>query len=719
MKNKSYSTLIYLVFSILLAAYSCSPKTGKDLQTQPDATTSEGETWRSEVPQPGPAPAFNLGDYEEFSLDNGLKVIVVENHKLPVISYQLFVDKGPVKEGDITGVSSIAGQMLATGTTSRTKAEIDDELDFIAASLNTNSNGFFASTLKKHSDVLLELAADVLFNPSFPESEFDRIIQNTKSGLTFQKSDPSSIASNVGNAILYGKDHPYGEFTTEKTIEAITLDDVRDYYKKYYLPDVSYLIVVGDITKEEARQQAEQYFGKWEKQPSFRPLVPDNVEAPAERTVSFTNKDGAVQSVITVTQPVDFKPDTEDRIAASVMNTVLGGYFGSRLNKNIREDKGYTYGIRSGLSPDRYIGDFSISASVRNEVTDSTLTEILYELEKIRSEEVGEKELTLVKNVLTGQFARGLEQPRTIAQYALNIARYNLPKDYYKTYLERLNAVTPEQIRAAANKYIRPDQMHFFIVGNEAEVASSLAGFDQDGTIDFYDEYANKIEKSQEEDAGDVSAEDVINHYLKAIGGRDAVENVKSFSMTSKASTPMGDVTTSITGKNNEKVRMKVEASGMVVQEIVFNGTKAKIGGVQGSQTIDDPEEFDRYRSMAAFADELDYFSSDAYEVSYGGKESVDGEPAYKIQVKSTDGTRKTEYYSVESGLKLKEVINVEANGQQISTTQVFSDYEAQEGILIPMKVTMSGGGMPFEMVTEVEKVEINPEIADSEFAIE
>lgn len=707
-----------------LLIFSCTPKVSQDMQaTTTENNVSDSETWRATPPEPGPAPEFKLGDYNDFTLDNGLKVIVVENHKLPVVSYQLFVDRGPLKEGDIAGVSSITGQMLKTGTENRSKEEIDESLDFIAATLQTTSNGFFASSLKKHSEELLDIATDILYHPNFPQEEFDRIIQTTKSGLAFQKSDPNTISTNVGNAILYGKDHAYGEFTTEESVDAITLDDVRDFYNKYYFPNKAYLIIVGDITTEEAQTQAEEYFASWPRNNDFKTLIPEPVQRPPSNSVSFINKDGAVQSVVSVEQTADFKPDAEDRMAANVMNTILGGYFGSRLNKNIREDKGFTYGIFSSLSPDRYIGGFSASASVRNEVTDSTLTEIFNEINELRNTPVPEDELELVKNVKTGQFARGLENPQTVAQYALNIARYGLPEDYYKTYLERLEKITPADVQQAARKYLDPNRMHIIIVGNESEVADKLLAFDGDQQIDFYDAKANKIEKMADdtggEEEGKVSAESVVERYIQALGGRDNVEAIQSFLYKHKASTPMGDVTTTMEGKDNTKVHMKVEASGMVVQEITFDGLKAKVGGVQGSQVITDPKDFGRFRGMAKFARELEYFTSGDYKVEYVGKETLEGEPVHKLQVSMADGSKFTEYYSVDSGLKLQEIMNVEVNGQQISTTQKFDNYEEVEGVMVPMKMILSGGGMPFEMVTEVAEVQLNPDIPDETFKIE
>lgn len=708
------------VLAVVCFVNACTPKMSQDMSadsTNPPATTESD--WRSRAPEPAPAPEFKLGDYQEFDLENGLKVIIVENHKLPVVSYQLFVDRGPTVESEKAGVSSITGQMLKTGTKSMSKAEIDEKLDFLAATLQTNSSGFYASSLKKHSSELLEIATDILYNPSFPEEEFERIIQTTKSGLAFQKSDPNSISSNVGNAVLYGKEHAYGEFTTEESVDAITLQDVRDFYENYYFPNRTYLIIVGDISADEAKAQAEEYFSAWQPKPGFEPMTPDNVSRPAGNSVSFVNRDGAVQSVLTVAQTADYKPNSPDRIAASVMNTILGGYFGSRLNKNIREDKGYTYGIYSNLSPDRHIGEFSISASVRNEVTDSTLTEILAEIKRLQTEPVDAEELQLVKNVVTGQFARGLESPQTIAQYALNIARYDLPKDYYKTYLERLEKLTPADIQAAAKKYLDPAQLHILVVGNEADVAEKLLRFDSDNTIDFYDAKANKLDKAaMEAEIGSVDAQTVIEKYLKALGGRSAIQNVKSYLLTTKASTPMGDVITTMKGKDNTKVHMKVEASGMVVQEITFNGMKAKVGGVQGNQVITDPKEFDRFKEMAKFAKELDYFKSSNYKISFAGQDKIDDETVYKILIVQADGTNTTEFYSVESGLKVQEITNVEANGQQFSTTQKYSKYERVDGILLPMQMTLSGGGMPFEMVTEVQEVKINVDIPEEEFVI-
>lgn len=719
--NVSFKSYIWAVL-FMAAVVSCTPKMVVE-STTPEVTTPvvDSEAWRAQAPSPSPAPEFNLGDYEEFSLNNGLKVIVVENHKLPVVSFQLFIDRGPILEGDKTGLTSIVGQMLRRGTKNKTKAEIDEEIEFIAATISPSSSGFYGSALKKHTKKLLDLATELIYQPSFPEEEFDKIIQETKSGLTFSKSDPNTISSNVSSAILYGKDHAYGEFVTEETIDNISLDDVKEFYNKYMIPNNAYLIVVGDIDVAEAKQLSTEYFSNWEADPNFKTHVPEFSSPPAHNSVSLIPKEGAVQSVIKISSTLRYPHNSPDRLAASVMNTILGGYFGSRLNKNIREDKGYTYGIRSSLSPDRYIGSFSTSASVRNQVTDSTITEILKEMKRLQTEKVSEEELSLVKNVLTGQFARGLESPQTIARNALNIARYDLPMDYYQTYLSRLEKLTAEDIQAAAKKYLNPDQLQIVIVGNDEEIASGLVAFDGDGKIDYYDINADKVDKKPMVKAADldITAEEIIAHYIDAIGGQDKLTNVKSVVMVTKAETPMGDLSTTIKTKDNSKVNMKMESQGMTIQEIIFNGLKAKVGGMQGSQIIDDPKEFSRFKSMANFCPESSYFSSGEYKIELKGTEELETGTAYKIRLTSMDGTVTTEYYDMKTGLKQKMVNTVSNNGQEIVTQQLLGDYKEVDGIKIPHTITFSGGGMPFEMVQKVEQIEFNTPMDDSVFKVE
>jgi len=407
--------------------------------------------FRSSPPEAGPAPKINIGKANTFKLDNGLQVIVSENHKIPSVSFQVSLKNEQILEYDKVGYVSMAGDLLGRGTTTKSKAEIDEAVDFIGANFNTFGSGMFGSSLTKHMPALLDIMTDVLYNPSMPATELEKIKTQTLTGLEAGKTDPNSISANMRGKVMYGGNHPYGEIQTEDNVKAIDIDACRKYVDEFFIPNNAYLVIVGDITVDAAKDVANKYFGSWERKP-FKPVrhraVPD-----AESTqVQFANKDGAVQSVVNVSYPIDMKPNSPDVIPARVMNTILGGGFSGRLNLNLREDKAYTYGAGSNISSDRLAGSFNASASVRNEVTDSSITQILYELDLITKEPVDAEVLQNTKNFMTGGFARSLESPQTIARFALNRFRNNLPDDYYETYLEKLNAVSVEDIQALSVK---------------------------------------------------------------------------------------------------------------------------------------------------------------------------------------------------------------------------------------------------------------------------
>src|SRR5690606_8979191 len=241
----------------------------------------------------------------------------------------------PIIEGDKAGYVSMAGDLLGTGTTSRSKAQLDEEVDFIGASLNTSSNGIFASSLSKHTDKLLELMTDVLYNPSFAQDELYKVKTQTLSAVAANKEDPGTIAGNVRSVLVYGQDHPYGELTTEKSVESITVDDCKKYYSTYFKPNNAYLAIVGDIDVKTAKKIAEKYFGKWQRGEVTDPTY--NVPQPPRQTyVALVDRPASVQSVINIGYPVTLKPGEPEVIKAGVMNQILGGGFSSRLMQNLR-----------------------------------------------------------------------------------------------------------------------------------------------------------------------------------------------------------------------------------------------------------------------------------------------------------------------------------------------------------------------------------------------
>ncbi|HEX8316380.1 MAG TPA: pitrilysin family protein, partial [Flavisolibacter sp.] len=420
---------------------------------------------RSKAPQPAAAPQIKIGTPATSTLPNGLKIFVVQNTKLPRVSATLSFNQDGIVEGDKTGLTSMAGALMRRGTTKMTKAQLDEEIDFLGGNISTSAFGASASSLRTNFPKIIALMSDVVLRPSLPSSELEKIRKQNMSALQANKDDPGAIADNVVNRLMYGKDHPYGDIETEETLMNVKLEDVKNFFNTYWKPNNAYLVFVGDITPADATKLATQYFGSWKSGTVPKPTYKTPV-APAKTYVAVVDRPASVQSIITFASPVELKPGAPDAIRASVMNNILGGGFSGRLFANLREKYGFTYGAYSNLTNDRLIGNFQAEASVRNEKTDSAIGQFLYEFNRLRTEALPADEVSRMKNYLSGSFARSLESPATIANFALNIARYNLPADYYQNYLKNLGAVTSQDVQAMAAKYVNPTNMHIVIVGN-------------------------------------------------------------------------------------------------------------------------------------------------------------------------------------------------------------------------------------------------------------
>ena len=331
---------------------------------------------------------------------------------------------------------------MGQGTKTITKEAFNEEIDFLGARLYFSSQGAYAQSLSKYFARMMELMADAAINPKFTQEEFDKEKDKLITGLKSEEKVVSSISSRAQRALAYGKNHPYGEFTTESTVNNVTLADVEDFYREYFVPANAYLIVIGDVNFDEVKTLTETYFTSWTKAvpPSFSYSQPKNVP---NTQINFIDMPNAVQSEITVQNIVNLKMKDDDYIAALLANEILGGGSDSRLYSNLREDKGYTYGAYSSIGNDKYgPSRFRASAEVRNMVTDSSVVEMLKELELITSKPVTDEELKNTKALYAGSFIMALEDPETIARYALNVEKENLPKDFYKTFLEKLEKIS-------------------------------------------------------------------------------------------------------------------------------------------------------------------------------------------------------------------------------------------------------------------------------------
>ncbi|MDN4166177.1 pitrilysin family protein [Cytophagales bacterium LB-30] len=668
------------------------------------------QTDRSKLPAPGPAPQINLGEYESFTLKNGLKVFVIQNDKLPRIAFSLILDVDPVMEGEQAGYISMAGQLMRNGTKTRTKEQLDEEVDFIGASLSTSSTGIYASSLSKHTDKLMALMSDVLLNPSFPVEELEKLKKRTLSGLQSSKDNPNAISSNVSNVVRYGAAHPYGEIETEATIEKIDLQSCINYYNTYFKPNVAYLAIVGDINKKDAEKLVNKYFGGWKKGTVPTHSYPAQV-APAKTKVVVVDRPSSVQSVINITYPVDLKPGTPEAIKTRVMNQILGGSGTARLFMNLREDKAFTYGAYSSLSADELVGTFSANASVRNEVTDSAVVELLYEMNKIVKEKVTEEELQKVKNNITGSFARSLENPSTIASFALNIERYKLPKDYYANYLKTVEALTLEDIQATARQFVRPDNAYIVIVGNGKQIVPGLGKF---GEIEYRDVYGKVYVPEVTDIPQGLTAAKVIENYINALGGKAKIEALKSINTEMAASVQGMNLTMKVVKTNSGKFLNEVSMPGMTISKTVINGDKGYTV-MQGQKMNLEGDKLKEALQQADMFAEMNY-EKNGVKTNLLGIEDVEGNKAYAIEVENAAGKKSTSYFDVQSGLKVKEATTVDTPNGPFNTSVSFSDYREVEGIKVPYVMTINQGMV---IKAEVKTVEINGELAEGLFTIE
>ncbi len=662
---------------------------------------------RSKRPEPGPAPVINIPKANQFELKNGLKVIVVENDKLPRVSYNLRLVYETFPEGDIAGMRSIAGQMLRTGTKNRTKQQIDEEIDFIGASLTTHSRGIFASSLSKHNAVLLDLMSDVLLNPSFPEEEFNRLKTRTLSNLSSQKGSSSYMMGLLSSRVVFGKNHPYGESETDETIANITLEKCKEFYETYFIPNAAYLIIVGDVKTKQVQRQLNKYFGSWQAKPVPTVEIPE-VKAPEKRMVSLIDRPLAVQSSIRVGYAVDLKPNDKDRITASVMNTILGGGM-FRLNQNLRETHGYTYGAYSSLGRDQIAANFFIFTEVGNDVTEGAVKEILNEMYRIVNEPVSKEELQEAKNYLTGTFALSLAEPRTIADFAFEIARHNLPADYYTNYLRNLEAVTVEDIQRVAKRYVLPENCHIMIVGKADDVSEGLKQFAMDNKIHMYDQEANPVVASKSATIPEgYTADDVMERYFAVIGGKEKLMKMQDYKIVQNYVFMSYDAKVINYFMHPHYFLSESFMGGTLISKQLFDGKKLVITSPAGKQEFSDGPFFDLAKQQAIFNAELRY-KEIGVERTLMGIEKLSGKDAYKMQLTTKDGSRSIEYYDIETGLKLKSMTE--------SGSAVYSEYKDFGGIKFPTKIVQEAGNQYFDIF--IESVEINTGLTKEFFVIE
>ena len=671
---------------------------------------------RSQKPKPGPAPVITFADPVIYKLANGITVLVVENHKLPKVSASYSIDAGPITEGAKAGVVGLMGSMLNEGTTTKTKAQFDEAVDQLGANVGANASGGSASALTRYFPQAFALMAEGIRKPAFPAASFEKLKSQTITGLKSNEKSAKAISARVVNALAYGKKHPSGEFETEASINGITLDDVKAAYKKYITPSRGYLTFVGDIKPEAAKALAEKAFGDWKGAALTLPVLA-KVNNPAKTEIDLVNVGNAVQTEITVVNLIDLPMSNPDYFPVLLANQILGGGAESRLFNNLREKHGFTYGAYSSTGAGRFQSKFSANAAVRNEKVDSAIVEFLKEINIMRTSQVTAEELQNAKNLYNGSFALGLENPARTAGFASSILINNLPKDFYRTYLQKINAVTTDDILRVAKKYFNHDNTRVVAVGKTEVFFPGLikAGFSANTKV--FDTFAEPVR------ANEVTlmppppvASQIISKYITAIGGEAAIKAVTALQQTGEMDMQGNKLAVTIKNMAPNLSSFEISMGGQTAMKQAFNGTT----GYQmqmGKKTELTGDDLTDKKEDKGFISQF-YYATDGTKMESAGAAKVGTADAYKVNVTSASGKKKTEYYDTKTGLLLKEEKTIKKGTMEITQSTEYSDYKKVGDVLFPHTINQSiqtaQGSQDFAII--IKEIKVNPPLKAEDF---
>lgn len=466
---------------------------------------------RKSPPEPLEAVRFDIPKPYVTVLENGLQVIIFEQERLPLVSFRLAFKSGDIHDpAGQTGLTSAMTSMLTEGTELYTSRQLAEMTERLGASLSANASDDFtivsASSLTLYSSEVLGLLAEAVLRPTFPENELDLYRRNTLENLKFQRSQPGFLAGEQSAKLVFGE-HPYATVSPAPAdIEGLTRDELVKFHTSMLVPNNAILMVVGDVKRDEIVGQIQDLFGDWQAKDVARTAFPSPPYRKS-RSLTIVDRPGSAQSNIVITN-LGVPREHPDYFPLIVMNQVLGAGASSRVFMNLREEKGYTYGAYTRISFKDLSGDFEATAEVRTAVTGESLREFFYELERIRTDDVGGDELADAKNFLTGVFPIRAETQEGLANLIVNQNLFGLPDDYLQTYRDHVDAVTVDDVRRVANTHIRPDEVAIVIVGDAEEVlpqavqfAASVEVFDIDGNVQDVAKYA----KSEADVTADVA----------------------------------------------------------------------------------------------------------------------------------------------------------------------------------------------------------------------
>ena len=676
------------------------------------------------IPEAGPAPEIEFKEPYTTKLSNNLTLMVVVNDKLPTASASLIIDNLPILEGDKSGVKGLVTSNMGKGNKFQSKDEFIEEKDFMGSFISYNSSGGSISSLSRYFERTMTMFAQGALYPIFSDEEFKKEKTKLTEALKIDEKNAASIARRVENIVAYKKDHPRSEYTTEASVSNINITDIENFYKSYFKPNNAYLVVIGDVNLEGTIALSKKLFEDWKYSNELDKMfgegsINDFVEPEVSKrtTIHIVDVPNATNVEISFQNIIDRKTSDTDYFSGTVANRVLGAGPESRLFSVIREEKGFAYGAYSGLpTSSKTKTKFVARTTVRTEVADSAIVEMHNQLKIMRDNPITDEELSNVKSGYFGEFAMSIENPITIANQALSIRSENLPEDFYKTFLSNLNTVSKDDVMQSSKKFFLIDNAQIVVTGKINDILDNLESIYLDeNKIDviYHDAFGEIIEKPDYSVDASVSVENIINKYIDLIGGKDKLEKVESIESNGNANINMQGqsfVLEFYSLKNNQNQSLNtITAGGMVVQRSVFNKYQG-YNEVNGQRMPLTDSELEQAIINSALFSELNY---DFSTIELIGTAMVDNQKAYQIKITEN----KTEYYSIESGLKIKEVEIQETEGNQVVQETTIKDYNEVDGVLIPSEINLVAPGTPPDGFTiKFNRIKLNVKTSDSDF---
>jgi predicted Zn-dependent peptidase len=480
---------------VLLACAFIAQPAARVVAQQPTAGQDKGVS-RSKVERKNRAPVSKQVLQAKFpkpietTLDNGLTVLILEDHRLPLANVTLQISgAGPILEPrDKPGLANITAQMLREGTKTRSSRQVAEDVDKLGATLNATSGfgstavSLTASGLSDNFDQWFGLLTDVLLNPTFPADEFGKLKARIKAQLLQQRSQPGFLSDELFRRAVYGNHPAATNATTAQVVDSLTPEMLAAWHREHYVPQNAILGIAGDVNASELIPKLKQWFAGWQKT-SYKESLPPNPTPATTGKIFLIDRPNSVQSTITMGN-IAIDRRHPDYFAVNVMNTIVGGGGSARLFLNLREEKGYTYGVYSSFVALKYPGPWSAGGDVRTEVTEGAMTEFLKELNRIRDEKVPADELEEQKRSIVASFALSLESPAQLLNYAVLRKIYGLPDDYWETYPAKIMAVTADDVQRVARQYVNPQTQQVVVVGDAKTIKPVLEKF---GTVVVFD----------------------------------------------------------------------------------------------------------------------------------------------------------------------------------------------------------------------------------------